>query len=418
MLNLRLFRRSFIIFCLLILGEFASHGQNAGLPNSQGVGPEIAPEAKTKDKGTSRRVEVAAIYFPGYHKDSHYDAWFGEGWNEWKLLLGAPPRFPGQRFFRPDWGPFDEADPHWMERQIALAADHSIDVFVFDWYWYSGVKILYRPLEEGFLRATNRTRLKFALMWANHDWRDVFPAPADNKATVYLPSQTSPTDFRRLIAYCTTNYFNQPNYWRVAGDLYFGIFDVGSFVRQLGGASATHKVLDDARSQVAQAGLGRIHFAAFGWDPSSLAMFKEAGFDSVTTYNISASSKASLPDHPLDEYSDLMKQHEIFWKQMDTGLLPYGPVVTVGWDPSPRWARDCSFPPPNLGYPYTTLVVHSSPELFGELCRRARRHCESARLQPPAIFVNAWNEWTEGSALLPDQEFKTQYLDELERALK
>jgi len=29
------------------------------------------------------RIDVAAIYFPGYHRDTHYDVWFGEGWNEW-----------------------------------------------------------------------------------------------------------------------------------------------------------------------------------------------------------------------------------------------------------------------------------------------------------------------------------------------
>ena len=138
----------------------------------------------------------------------------------------------------------------------------------------------------------------------------------------------------------------------------------------------------------------------------------------MTTYNITASSKASLPDHPLDEYSDVIAAHEQFWQQMDSEVLPYSPIVTVGWDPSPRWARKCSFPPPNLGYPYTTVVVHSSPESFGELFRRAQQHCERAHLRPPAILVNAWNEWTEGSALLPDQQFKTQYLEEVQRATK
>jgi hypothetical protein len=69
----------------------------------------------------------------------------------------------------------------------------------------------------------------------------------------------------------------------VGGGLYFGIFDAGSFVRQLGGPAATRKVLDDARAQIAQAGLGRIHFAAFGGDATSLAGFKEEGFSPRVT---------------------------------------------------------------------------------------------------------------------------------------
>lgn len=135
--------------------------------------------------------EIGAIYFPGFHQDDHYDAWFGEGWNEWSLLATAPPRFAGHQVLRPNKGRFDEADPAVMAEQIDLAADHGIDAFIFDWYWYSGVRILQRPLEEGFLQAPNRSRLKFALMWANHDWRDVFPAPVDRDPTVLLPSRTS-----------------------------------------------------------------------------------------------------------------------------------------------------------------------------------------------------------------------------------
>ena len=52
-------------------------------------------------------------------------------------------------------------------------------------------------------------------------------------------------------------------------------------MNQLGGPSATHKVLDEARNQAVQARLGRIHFAAFGGDAGSVKSFKEGGFDSV-----------------------------------------------------------------------------------------------------------------------------------------
>ena len=121
----------------------------------------VGSASSDEKPASGSRIDVAAIYFPGFHHDMHYDAWFGEGWNEWQLLMEAPTRFPGQQLFKPQWGPFDEADPKWMERQIALAADHGVTVFIFDWYWYSGVKFLHRPLEEGFLKAGNRERLKY-----------------------------------------------------------------------------------------------------------------------------------------------------------------------------------------------------------------------------------------------------------------
>lgn len=362
-------------------------------------------------------VDVAAIYFPGYHHDSHYDTWFGPGWNEWKLMLGAKPRFPGQHFLQPEWGAFDETDPAWMARQIDLAADHAIDAFVFDWYWYSGTKILHRPLEEGFLKAGNRSRLKFGLMWANHPWRNYFPAPLGKQAPLLLPAEFSPADFERVMGYCIEHYFREPNYWRVSGGLYFGIFDDENLIKQLGGPEKTREVFDRARKQIASAGLGKLHLAAFDWAGERAPMLRDAGFDSTTMYNITSSGKATLPDRPLDEYKDVVEHHVDLWKQMDTGVLPYAPVVTVGWDPSPRWVPETPFPPPSGDYPYTTLVVHNTPELFGRLCRLAREHVRTSRLPAPAILVNAWNEWTEGSALLPDRTYKTEFLSALKASL-
>jgi len=362
---------------------------------------------------TNGRPEVAAIYFPGYHEDDHYDSWFGEGWNEWQLLAEAPARFSGHRFLRPAWGAFDEAKPDWMARQVALAADHGIDVFLFDWYWYSGVRILYRPLEQAFLQATNQGRLKFALMWANHDWKNYFPVPKDKEPAMLLPSRTSLHDFARLMDYCSTNYFCRSNYWRINGGLYFGVFEADEFVQQLGGPAAARQVLEGARQKLRAAGLGTLHMAAFLAAPDTIRSLHQAGFDSITTYNVTASGKASLPGQPLDKYSDLVDRHPTFWKSMDTGELPYLPILTIGWDPSPRWAKDAPFPPIRSDYPYGTLVVSNAPAEFGRLCRLARQHVNQARIRPPAIVVNAWNEWTEGSALLPSVEYGIQYLDVL-----
>ena len=91
-----------------------------------GVSP--APSA-AQGKPADRRPEVAAIYFPSWHRYDHMDAWHGYGWSEWELIKAAPARFPGHcQPLRPSWGFFDESQPEWAGRQIALAADHDIDV--------------------------------------------------------------------------------------------------------------------------------------------------------------------------------------------------------------------------------------------------------------------------------------------------
>jgi len=56
-----------------------------------------------------------------------------------------------------------------MAQKIKAAADHGIDVFLFDWYYNAPGTFLERPLNEGYLKAPNNSRVKFALMWANHN---------------------------------------------------------------------------------------------------------------------------------------------------------------------------------------------------------------------------------------------------------
>jgi hypothetical protein len=71
-----------------------------------------------------------------------------------------------------------------MARKIDAAADHGIDAFIFDWYYYDaddsraaksphyspdGSRYLHTALERGYLGAANKDRLKFAILWCNHD---------------------------------------------------------------------------------------------------------------------------------------------------------------------------------------------------------------------------------------------------------
>lgn len=42
-----------------------------------------------------------------------------------------------------------------MANKIDAAADHGLDGFVFDWYWYQNATFLVRALEDGFLKAPN-----------------------------------------------------------------------------------------------------------------------------------------------------------------------------------------------------------------------------------------------------------------------
>ena len=68
-------------------------------------------------------------------------------------------------------------------------------------------------------------------------------------------------------------------------------------------------------------------------------------------------------------------------------------------------------------YPHMPVIVGNTPEKVGQLCRIAREQSADCAQTLNAVFVNAWNEWTEGSYVLPDKKHGTAYLDAIKKTL-
>jgi len=157
----------------------------------------VAPVAPRVESGP--RITVGSYYFGNYHPgDPRNVKSKGKNWSEWELVQAARPRFPGHQQPRvPLWGYGDESDPRVMEQKIAAAADHGIDAFIFDWYYYNDGPYLDRPIDNGFLKARNNVRLKFAFMWANHDWEEIQPYRRGTPRTLLHPAKSPRKTSRR-----------------------------------------------------------------------------------------------------------------------------------------------------------------------------------------------------------------------------
>jgi len=364
------------------------------------------------------RPEVVAILCPLWHNYDHATSWKGEGWCEWELVKSAVPRFKGHyQPFQPEWGCHDESDSVWAEKEVDLAAGHGIDVFLYDWYWYSGVRIMEEALENGFLKAKNRERVKFALMWANHHWTDYFPAPFGQKWNSWLPSRHNERDMMRVMDYCAEKYFSRPNYWTSEDKLFFSFFEPVRLVKEFGGAAEFRKLLGRMNGRLKKKGLPPLHLNAMIWGPEPVDELKDAGFLSTTTYNVTSSGKTS--ENLTQDYADLISAHERHWAKMAAASLPHCPVVTMGWDVTARCEKNVPwpFPPSPLtgkrDYPYGHVVLGNTPEMFGKLCEKGKLQAEKTTPVPNAVFVNSWNEWTEGSFLLPEKRYGLGYLEAL-----
>ena len=297
----------------------------------------------------------------------------GQDWSEWELVKAARPRFPGHHQPNvPLWGYADESDPKVMEQKIAAAADHGVDAFIFDWYYYNDGPFLDRPIDSGFLKARNNARLKFALMWANHDWQEIQPYKLGSKREILYPGVVTPESFDKICDHVIRSYFKHPSYWRIDGKPYFSFYDLTKLMEGFGSVEATRAALDKFRATAIAAGLPGLHLNAVVWghavlpvekvpaDPVQLV--KDLGFDSVTSYVWI--HHVALPKLQTD-YNEVRDAYFRYWNEATRKFdVPYYPNVTMGWDSSPRAHQDDEFG--NFGYPFTNTIAGNTPERFQE----------------------------------------------------
>jgi hypothetical protein len=400
----------FFIFFLFALTRLVGYSQLAGQKNYQ----------------------VAVYYFPDYHVDPINEQWHGKGWTEWELVKAAKPRFAGHLQPKiPLWGYFDESDPLWAEKEIDIAADNGVNVFIYDWYWYESTGPYLRGgLENGFLKASNNQRMKFALMWANHDWTNIHPTPYTNTPEKLTDGRVNAQTWDSITDYIIIHYFSQPNYWKINGAPYFSIFSTTRFIEGFGSLEKAAEALERFVAKTRKAGFPGLHFncidqgmtnnsleRALGKPVSLQEALQQLHASSITSYNFLYVYDLSKAGWPVANYQVAVDTNVKYWYRMKSGLqgIPFFPCVTMGWDVTPRLIQTDKFDR-FKGYPWTPVFNgDNTPAAFENALLKAKQFVDGDSSQPGIVLINAWNEWTEGSYLLPDTNSKNKYLEAINR---
>jgi len=368
-----------------------------------------------------RSYEIGAYYFPGYHRDPQVSAWHGEGWTEWVLTEAARPRFRGHQQPKvPLEGLLDEASPRVMKRKTDLAWSHGLSHFIFDWYYYESGPFLNRCLDEGFLGIKPAPQLKFALMWANHDWLNIQPARLDGNNPCLLKGAVGPKLFGHVCDHLIERYFTSPLYWSIEGKPYFSFYDLPNLIRGLGGVAGAAKALQAFRKKAQRAGLPGLHLNLVHWQTrivgsdekiaDTAAVIAALGFDSLSSYVWIHHYPFERLRFPATDYRAMLAYNRQYWQDTAGQFpIPYFPNVTMGWDATPRCLATDAFE--NRGYPFMATLSGNTPANFRHALRQAKRHLDSTALPTRHLSINAWNEWTEGSYLEPDTTNRYAYLE-------
>ena len=371
--------------------------------------------------GKKQLYDVAAFYWPAYHPAERFKeiSVFPDGKGEWEAIYKSKPKFRREQLPKvPLWGYQDESDPKVMQQKIEAATAYGVNTFIFDWYWYTGKPYLEECLDDGFLKASNNRKMKFYLMWANHDHNSYLDPSNPDKSHIYWKGGVDSLTFAGMVDHLITDYFQQPNYYKIEGMPVFSIYELGTFIKGIGGTEKAREALDLFRKKAIAAGFPGLHLQAIVWGqiPKSLegvpsdqvrtqdGALHYLGFNSMTNYQwIHYTDIAEQED-----YSGWAQKGIAKWAEYDsTFTLPYFPQVSIGWDNNPRF-------PVKVQH----AVVNTTPELFKKALLEAKNYLERHPDRHKLVTINAWNEWAEGSYLEPDTTYKYGYLEAVRKVFR
>jgi lipopolysaccharide biosynthesis protein len=348
-------------------------------------------------------VRPIAFYLPQYHPTVENDFYWGQGFTEWTNVAKASPAYVGhyQPHLPADLGFYDLRIKQTMERQASLAKRYGISGFCVYYYNFGRRRALDQPFEA--MVADPAITFPYCVCWANENWTRHW----DGGSREVIFEQEYDEHSVLAVIQDAMRYAADPRYIRVSGKPLFLVY------RAL-------LIPDPA------------HFAAL-----CRARFREAGFNDVYLVYVESMETAEQRPRPSDlgfdacvefppqglaipaaEAPEEITREDFVGVRYDyeaTVLESVGrpsvnykrhPCVFPSWDNTPRQ--------PLTGDSF----VHATPEAFQvyveeKLDEVIQQFLGDERL----LFINAWNEWAEGTHLEPDQKFGHRWLEAIRDAI-
>ena len=362
-------------------------------------------------------MKVIAFYLPQFHRIPENDKWWGEGFTEWTNIRNAKPLF--EKHYQPRI-PLNNQyydlleDDEILRQQCRLAKRNGIYGFCFYHYWFSGKKLLEKPIEK-YLR-DKECDLPFCLCWANEDWkkRDVF----GKTKMLLMQSYGDAKEWKEHFEYCYP-FFKDDRYIRIDGKPVFIIYrpemipDLKRLLsywntmakdRGLGGLTFMYQHVNahmtlGRRKKLFDYGIEFQPFYAMQVGGSSywlskLKSYMDLPFQRLFHYSFDV-HKHFRPKRGLHVVNyDQVWKRILKEKRQDARIIA---GAFVDWDNSPRYG--------SAGL----IVEGANPKKFKKYFSKLVRNIQREG-KKEIIFLFAWNEWSEGGYLEPDERYGYGYL--------
>jgi lipopolysaccharide biosynthesis protein len=350
------------------------------------------------------RPRIVAFYLPQYHPIPENDLWWGKGFTEWTNVTKALPLFAGHRQPRlpTELGFYDLRLPETRWAQADLAREYGIDAFCYYYYWFDGRKLLDRPLTE--MLTTKKPNFPFLICWANEPWTRNW----DGFTKEVLMDQQYPTGWEEEFADDITPLLQDPRYFQIGSKPLLLVYRPQHLPDPKLGLTLLREVLQTRIGKDVYIMVGAFSMAgdkAIPDDPASLGAdayfdFPPHGFkfeDASSYFGKDSSFQGGVCSYDSAISSALKKL-------LDQTDFDRFPGLTMGWDNTARKH--------NRGF----VLQGATPAKLRRWLRSVYKS-ESLKKGERLIFINAWNEWAEGTYLEPDRDFGRGWLEAVQLSI-
>ena len=388
------------------LFHYIKYGKTEGRQLEIKYVPELELQSTFETQDTSTidltqlPVKTIAFYLPQFHPIPENDNWWGKGFTEWTNVTRAKPIFDGhyQPHLPHELGFYDLRIPEIMEQQIEMAKAFGIHGFCFYYYWFDGKRLLEKPLDM-FLEHPEWD-LNFCICWANENWTRRWDGLDSQVLIGQNHSSEDDIEFIKDIV----KYVNDERYIHIDGRPLIVIYRPQLFPNIKESVKRWRKYFKETHNKDLFFAMVQ-SFGNFG-NPA------EFGFDAAIEFpplNISPTNITNTIDATdfagnIYDTSSIIEDVKNKLKKVDYELFR---GVMLNWDNTSRIGKSAHIFLNNTPQTYETWLSEAINDTI------VNKYDDSRKL----VFINAWNEWAEGTHLEPDQKYGYAYLNATKRSL-
>ncbi|MGL4336700.1 MAG: glycosyltransferase WbsX family protein [Turicibacter sp.] len=355
------------------------------------------------------KYKIFPFYFPQFYKTPENDSWWGRGFTDWDLVkksraiskLQYQPRVPINDNY------YDQAENSTIVEQAALAKRYGISGFNFYHYWFDGKTMLDKPVLN--LLENKGIDIEYFFTWANETWTRQWVG----KPTDILIQQKHIADLQIWMEHFQylNKFFSDSRYLKINNKPVFCIYRA-ELINKL------DEFMLFFNSEAKKNGFNGIHFIALRAYDVINAEELYRNFDAIVNFQPRYSINKYLRSdnflkltlskvaRRLPEFLQLKiaaslksKKYNVYsYDDYLASLVVSGdlqffdkPVYQVAfpdWDNAPRYAERATF------------FSDISDDKFISALNIIKS--QVSKYEDKLIFINAWNEWSEGAYLEPD----------------